>query len=791
MKISTTWLAELTGLKLTDKQLTEVFTMAGLEVGGITPAGPNLEGIKVVVITGLSPLSKDSKLQLCHVKCNKRNYQVISGAPNLVIGQKYALATSGTKLADKTLIKEQTIQGELSQGMLCSKSELGLQDTPADELWQLPDTVDLGTQISNVLELNDSIIEFELTPNRSDCLSALGLARELCALQGQNFTAPKITPQAPTITKTQNVALQCPKACPIYATRVIKDINPSASSPLWLQEQLRRMGCKSIHPVVDITNYIMFALGQPMHAFDHTQITGPLTVRYASKGEELLTLDDTTVKLKTDTLVIVSQNEPLAIAGVIGGRKSGISSSTTEIVLESAYFTPKVIANKARTYHCLTDAAYRFERGVDYQQIIPALEWATELILKICSGSAGPIEVTKASSHLPKSPAIVLPLQEPERILGKAIQPEVIHDILTHLGCQVTSRTQCLEVTPPSYRHDLRLSADLIEEIARIHGYENFVKPKINHATHFINQQNPMLRARQLDCTLQGLGFQEVITYSFIDEKLATQINPKLNIKKLLNPISQDMNVMRNSLWPGLLQNLIYNKQRQAENIKTYETGLVFLENDNELQQEKMIAGLWHGQSRPKSFDTKPQEVDFYDLKAELEILLTQSGLSNVEYKTVEHHALHPGQSAALYHQEQQLGTIGQLHPRIAQELQLEGPTILFELRAQPLLQPTKKKFQAISKYPAINRDLALLVAQDIPAGDLINHVCKLQLESIQSVNIFDVYQGPNIPSGHKSIGLSLTLQHFKYTLSEKEIGQVITEVQMALLEKFSATVRN
>lgn len=636
----------------------------------------------------------------------------------------------------------------------------------------------------------DNIFDLELTPNRGDCLSILGVAREVSALSATSIKS--WTPPAITASNQEKyiVQVEAPHACPRYTGRLIKNIRTDAVTPAWMQHRLQQVGVRLISPVVDICNYVMWELGQPLHAFDVATLEGNLVVRYANAGESLTLLDGQTITLKPDSLVIADEKKALALAGIMGGQESGVTDGTTSVFIESAFFAPVAIAGRARQYGLSTDASHRFERGVDPELPAVALARVTQLILEVTGGTAGPVIEQLSVEHLPAPKNIALTRQQVQRVLGITLPDATIHNILVRLGMQLQSTEQGWQVTVPTYRTDVVRSVDLIEEIARVHGYSQLPthRPVVPLVCNAHSEQ--MVTLPTVSRALLDRGYQEVITYSFVEPSLQQRLFPTLPGLALTNPISADMSVMRVSLWPGLIQAVLYNQHRQQGRIRFFETGLRFVPSQN-LLQERVIAGIVTGEVYPEQWSIPKRKLDFFDVKGDVESLLQLTGHgAEFQFMAAEHSALHPKQSAKVVFGNTEVGYVGALHPSIVHALELKGPVFLFELVLTAIESGAVPAFQGLSKFPSIRRDIAIVVDDNILAESIRDTVVKAAGNLLNTAHIFDVYQGEGVPSGKKSIAIGLVLRHPMRTLVDNEVNAVVNEVVSILAEKFNATMR-
>jgi phenylalanyl-tRNA synthetase beta chain len=790
MQVSEAWLRELINPPVSTEQLVAQLTMAGLEVDALQPVAAVFSGVVVGEVLSTEQHPNADKLKVCQVNVGQAEpLQIVCGASNVRPGLKIPAALIGATLPGDFKIKESKLRGELSFGMLCSEKELGLAAN-SNGLMELPTDAPVGIDIRDYLTLNDNVIELGLTPNRADCLSVEGIAREVAVLNNLSFQ-PK--PQAPVTLSHQDtleIRVDSPAACPVYLGRLIKNINPQATTPLWMQERLRRSGIRSLSPVVDVTNYVLLELGQPLHAFDATKLVAPLVVRNSSIGESLSLLNDQTIELDGDALVIADQSQPLALAGVMGGNSSAVSDTTQDIFLECAFFTPRSIAGKARSFGLHTDSSHRFERGVDFTLQQRAIERATQLIVEIAGGAVGPINATISQEHFPARSAVKLRKQRTESVLGISPSNEEIARMFHGLGMQVAEIAEGWEITPPGFRFDIAIEEDLLEEIGRIVGYNNLPSSSLLMRSELGKAPEASLSLARLQDCLVDRGYQEAITYSFVDEAMQTAVAPDDEFISIKNPISSELAVMRTTLWCGLLNAAQYNVNRQQTRVRLFESGLRFLSQNDQTQQQKMLAGLALGSVYAEQWGEKSRNIDFFDVKADVEALLslTAAGLS---FRPGQHPALHPGQTAEIIDANaQSVGLIGMLHPNLEKQLGFDSPVFLFELCQDAILQRVVPKFSALSKFPSVRRDMALLVKQDISANDIIHCIHSSQETTVREVSIFDVYQGKGIENGFKSVALSLVLQDFTQTLTDSEIDAIFRRLLQKMTAELNAKLR-
>jgi phenylalanyl-tRNA synthetase beta chain len=790
MKFSEQWLREWVNPSIDSEALVAQITMAGLEVDGLEPVAGEFTGVVVGEVLSLEPHPDADKLSVCQVSDGNESFQVVCGASNVKAGIKIPFAKISAVLPGNFKIKKAKLRGVESFGMLCAESELGLAEK-SDGLMVLSSDAPTGVCIRNYLSLDDNCIDVDLTPNRSDCLSISGLAREVGVLNKEQVKHSEFKDVPVTHQDTFPIRIDNTEACPKYLGRVIKNVDLNKESPLWLQEKLRRCGLRSIDPAVDVTNFVMLELGQPMHAFDQDKLNASIKVRNANNNEMLTLLDGQELTLRDDTLVIADESGPLAIAGVMGGQSSGVSAATTNVFLECAFFTPLALAGKARSYGLHTDSSHRFERGVDYKLQHIAMERATRLLVDIVGGEVGPVSEVVSEQHLPKTTRVKLRESKVASLLGLKIDSAEIEDILKRLGLDLVSKEPdgwIFEV--PSYRFDISIEPDLIEEIGRIYGYDKLPKTSALGDITLKEDDESSVTQEFFADRLISLGYQEAITYSFVEQKLQEMITPGQESIALANPISADLAVMRTSLWPGLLKALSYNQNRQQTRVKFFETGLKFEKKDNEIIQTRMISGLASGTSQPESWNSPTRKLDFYDVKADLESLLCALD-STITFEKAEHTALHPGQTAKIVKNGEIIGYLGAIHPKLQKYMDLNGPVYLFELCLNEAVKGAIPHFTEVSKYPEVRRDLAIVIDQQVPFESVRSEVIAHAGQDLANVILFDVYAGENLGKGLKSLGLALVWQRIDRTLNDEEINQAFESIVSALNVKFGANIRS
>ena len=794
MKFSESWLRSFVNPALSSAELSHSLTMAGLEVEDMTPVAPAFTSVIVAQVLSVSKHPDADRLNVCQVDIGSGTpQQIVCGAPNVAAGLKVPCALPGAKLPGDFKIKIAKVRGIESSGMLCSAKELGITEE-ASGLLILPADAPVGTDIRNYLALDDTIFEIKLTPNRADCLSLQGIAREVGAITGATVSLPAITPVAAQIDEARTLVLKAGDACPLYCGRSIKDVNARAATPEWMRRHLERSGLRSISALVDITNYVMLELGQPLHAFDDSKLAGAVQVRMAEEGERLRLLNGQEITLASDMLLIADEQKPLALAGIMGGEESAVTLDTRHLFLESAFFAPAVIAGRARRFGFSSDASHRFERGVDFGITQAAMERATQLILEICGGSAGPVQT--AQGTLPARPPVRLRTARAAKVLGLPLDSAKVAGILRGLALEFTQDGETFMVTPPSWRFDMEIEEDLIEEIARLIGYDNIPAVAPQAALQMLpqpEQERPTARIRQF---MADRGYQEVINFAFVDTAWEADFAGKTGDNELIrlaNPIASQMAVMRSSLFGGLIDNLVTNIKRQQNRVRLFELGRVFARSDDHNQavagysQPWHLAGLAFGQALPETWSSGKRSVDFYDLKGDLEALFPSSSL---RFEKASHPALHPGRSAHILFQGNPVGLLGELHPKWVQKYDLPAAPILFEIDFSVLKAQAVPAFAEFSKFPAVTRDLAVIVDQEVHWQAIIDGLQTTLPRLVTGIHLFDVYTGKGIPENKKSLALRVVMQDTQRTLLDSEVDAALQNIASELENKFAAQLR-
>lgn len=792
MKFSMEWLLSTCGLRLPARTLCDQLTMLGLEVDTCLPAAGELAHVVVGEVTAVSPHPNAKKLSCCTVSVGQAAaLPIVCGAPNVAAGMRVAVAMIGAQLGDLT-IQRAELRGVPSEGMLCAASELGIADWPGAGIMALPANAPVGMPLVEYMQLADQVITIELTPNRGDCLSIIGLARDMAACHATSFSPPAVPTVAPESDRIVPISVAVPTAAPRYLTQRISGVNPHAETPIAMREYLRRSGLQVVHPVVDVLNYVMLELGQPMHAFDADALVGPITVRYAHTGETMVCLADQAHTLSDHHLVIADTQGPVAVAGVIGAARAKVTAATTDIVIESAFFDPVVIRRSAKSLQCQTDASYRFERGVDYELPTQALARATALLLDMAGGLAGPVVVADSPAHLPAQPSISLSTERIAARLGVEFDGAWIVDTLTALGMQVTAMGESTwSVTVPSHRFDIAIEADLIEELARLHGYDQLPIATMRLPAVMLPQSEQYVTAQRLANGLVASGFYEVLTYSFISKDQWARFSRDNAPQVLANPLSAQLSTMRSSLLPGLLSALTYNARRHQEPVRLFEIGTVFSSEFSSVSESEHVGILLSGPSAPVHCLQTPIEADFYDLKGEVAALIAQTHrISDFTWRPATRIGLHPGRTAALYDGEHLIGYLGMLHPEVAQADDLDRGLYCFEGLLAPLQQAKVPAYTAISKYPAVTRDLALIADADLLVDLLLGRVEAVGGDLLKKITVFDLYLDDKLGKNKKSIGLSLTFEDVSRTLVDSEIDEHLTQILTNLKSVFGITLR-
>ncbi len=791
MKVSTNWLSEWLDTGLDATAIAEKLTGLGLEVDDVSPVAASLDDIVVGQVLTVEPHPNADRLSLCAVDVgNGEPLRIVCGAANVKAGGRYPTALVGARLPGGLKIKRSKIRGEQSHGMLCSSFELALAET-AEGIMELDEGLRVGEPIVTALNLDDSVIDVDLTPNRADCFSMLGIARDLSAGLGQALTPAPVLPVLPAAEEILPVEMEDGADCPRFAGRVVRDLNPAAETPDWLRDRLQRAGVRPIHPIVDVTNYVMLELGQPMHAYDLDQLQGGISVRRARAGESLTTLDGESLELDASLLVIADASGPVGLAGIMGGEATGVSEASRHVYLESAFFSPSVVAGRARRFGLHTDASMRFERGVDPSGQVRALERATALIQEIAGGRVGPVSEAVHAEHLPKREPVTLRASRLESLLGTVVPMADVKDIFERLGMQVKAVGEGWAVTPPAARFDIEQEVDLIEEVARIHGYDEIPESPTLIPMALGRVSEDQVPLSRVAVTLVERGYTEAVTWSFGEPELDALFAGGESGLPLANPISSALGVMRQSLWPGLSEAARSNLARQQPRVRLFETGVRFVRQDNECKEQLVIAGIAAGNLAPEQWDWPAGASDVFDIKADLAALFALTG-GEAEFSmtAAEHPALRPGRSAKVLRGDQVVGWLGEMHPELVQRLEFAAAPVLFELEATPVLAASLPDYAAVSRFPRVRRDLAAVVAEEVPAGELLAAVREAAGPLLRDLNLFDIYAGDKVENGSKSVALGLILQDTSRTLTDADVDAVMRDVIGRLGRDFDATIR-
>ncbi len=790
MKISEKWLRSWADPDVDTEQLCDQLTNLGLEVDGCVSSYEHLSGVSVAEIKSVETLDDtDGKfITTCTVDTGTDRVQVVCGAPNVRVGMKSAYAKPGASLNEKDRVEKVRVYGEASDGMLCSGAELGIS-SDASGILELADDLALGRDVKDALGLNDVMIDIDLTPNRGDCLSVRGIAREIGVVNRLSVNEEVIEKVPPRNAQELPIELANTIGCPRYLGRVVTDINSSASTPDWMVQRLVGCGLRPIDPVVDVTNYVMLELGQPLHAFDLANIRSGIVVRDARAGEKLKLLDGTEIKFNAGTLLITDGDTPLAIAGVMGGESSGIQEDTKDVFLECAYFSPDTIVGIPRQYGLQTDASMRYERGVDPDLQSRAIERATYLLCEVVGGEPGPVTVAESSADLPNEREIVLRKDRLEMLIGEKIGDAEVEDIFTRLGFIIESDAHSWRVGIPSYRFDLSIEEDLVEEVCRVHGYNQIGASHPVASLPFDVELDRVSESLSVRSRIAELGYFEVINYSFIEQDLNDRFVPGFQAPQVENPIASQYASMRKSLIPGLIASAHHNLTRQQETVRLFEHGKCFAIADGDTLQEDRLAGIALGASRPEGWAEVHRGVDFYDVKGDLERITALLSM-DLTYQRSKKAFLHPGQAACISTELGTIGDFGKLHPEITMAMELPEQTYVFELQAEPFAKIAAPLAEHVAPFPYVRRDLALLVADEIPVQNLCSSIREELSDLLADLTVFDVYQGENVDAHKKSIGLGLLLQDKRTTLTDETVATRMESLLSRLTSEFDVTQR-
>ncbi len=782
MKLSEHWLRELVDPALSTEQLADLLTFGGIEVETVESAAPAFDRVVVAEVLSVEKHPQADRLNVCQVNVGAAPLTIVCGAPNVRAGMRVPAALVGAKLPGIE-IKLAKVRGIESQGMLCSAKELGLSED-ASGLLELSSGVAIGASVREVLDLDDRILTTKPTPNRGDCLSLLGMAREVAALSGAALRWQIPASVAPSTDERIVITVEAAADCPRYSARVIRGVNAAAATPEWMVRRLARSGVRAISAVVDVTNYVLLEMGQPLHAFDAAKVQGKINVRRARKEEKIGLLNGTTLELSPQHLVIADERQPLALAGIMGGEYSGVTAATRDIILESAFFVPEIIAGKSRELGFGSDSSYRFERGVDFAGTQAAMERATQLVIQLCGGQPGP--VCEVNGQLPSRKTVKLRLARARRVLGFTIDSNTAMSILQKLGCQPRLSDEVIEATPPSYRFDIAIEEDMIEELARVYGYANIPAqlPPMPAALR------PSAEARRSPATvrraLATLDYQEVVTYSFVDRAWEEDFCANNSPVVLANPIASHMSVMRSSLIGGLVQAVAFNASHKQSRVRLFEIGRCFLNQDG-LPQPWRVAAIAYGSTAPMQWGQTERPVDFFDIKSDLESLMAPQSVS---LQAAAHPALHPGKSAAITIGGIEAGWIGELHPRWQRKYDLPTAPVLFEIDLLALEGRELPGYREIARFPSIRRDLAAEFDENVQYEHISTELRRNGPSILRDVTVFDLYRGEGVQKGKKSLAFSVLLQDTQKTLTDAEAEKAVSELRRILQEKFNAKLR-
>ena len=786
MKFSEQWLREWVNPNLASEALGHLLTMAGLEVESHTTAAPAFSGVVVAEVKSVRKHENADRLRVCEVDIGTGELQqIVCGAPNVSEGAKVPCATLGALLPGDFKIKATKMRGVASNGMLCSGQELGIPDG-VDGLLLLPQDAPVGVNLRDYLALDDTVIELKITPNRADCLSIRGIAREVAALTASPLQAPIVSPVSVTITSQRGVKLSAGAACGRYLGRVIEQVNAQAPTPAWMKQRLERAGVRSISAIVDVTNFVLLELGQPLHAFDHNKLQGDIEVRLPQVGERMTLLNGKEIALDADMLLITDQTGPVALAGVMGGANSEVDDNTTAVFLESAFFAPEAIAGRARRLGFSSDASFRYERGVDFTLQAEAMERATALIIDICGGVAGP--VVEQVTELPARKPVAVRVDRVNRVLGMSLTATEMAAIFARLGLPFEQQADSFIITPPAARFDLAIEEDFIEEIARVYGYDAIPADNIRGRLAMLplpEQQTPRAELRRV---LVQRDYQEVVTYAFVDEQWENDFAANTTPIRLINPIASQMSVMRSTLLGGLLDTLSHNLKRKQNRVRVFEMARVFLKTaTGEVEQPEKLAGLAYGTRFAEQWSYQAEKVDFFDVKADIEVLFSPRQLT---FRRAAHPALHPGRCAEVLLDGKVVGILGELHPQWVQKYDLVAAPIYFELDLQPLLARHTIQAQAVSRFPAVRRDLALVVADTLEVDALATTLRAAASHLVTEIALFDVYRGKGVEEGKKSLAFKVLMQDTARTLTDAEVDSVMQDLIAAAANSHAAQLR-
>jgi len=784
MKFSENWLRTFVNPTLATAQLMDAIAMSGIDVEHVESAGPAFSGVVAGEVTSVRKHPNADRLTVCEVSVGGHGLNIVCGAPNVQVGMKVPTALPGAQLPELTVRKAE-VRGVESEGMLCSARELGLSDQ-SDGLLELPPDTARGADVRRVLELDDQLITLKPTPNRGDCLSVTGIAREVAAVTGAPFTLPDAKPVRVGSADRLSVTLEAPQACPRYCGRLLRGVNARAATPDWMLRRLTGSGIRAISALVDITNYVMLELGQPLHAFDAAKLAGGIRVRFAENREKLDLLNGTVAELDTTDLVIADDNGAIALAGIMGGMESSVSDATRDVFIESAFFSPSTLAGKTRSLGVTSESAYRFERGVDFSGTATALERATQLVLDICGGIPGP--VTEARGALPPREPVRLRLARVERLLGVRLDGTQVSDILRRLRFEFTAGGGEFRVTPPSFRFDITLEEDVIEELARIYGYDRIPATLPAARTVMLPVPETRRNVEAIRGLLASRDYQEVINYSFVDESWEQDLAGNTAPVALANPIASHMAMMRSTLAGGLIGCLARNLSHQQARVRLFEIGRCFsMATPGDYRQPVRVGGIAYGDAAPEQWSLESRRVDFFDIKGDVDSLLTPRG---AVYRPVEHPALHPGKSAQILLEGRVAGWFGELHPRWQRKYDFPVPPVLFELDYDVISQRGLPAYQEVPRFPVVRRDISAEVDEGVGYEAILAGLEAKRPAIVTEISLFDIYRGSGVGKGRKSLAFRVLLQDTRKTLTESEVESAVQELRQELEQQFNAKLR-
>ena len=800
MKVSKSWLSEYVSIKSDTDHLADALTMAGLEIESISDPYAYLETVVVGKINTISSHPNADKLQCCKVDIGKETISVVCGAKNIFEGALIACALPGTCLPTGLILKKTVIRGEHSEGMICSEIELGIGET-TEGILILDESKEIGLSLNKALTLSDTVLEIGLTPNRPDCSCMIGVAREIAVIESEKLIEPKISfeESGPDCSTMTSVTIQDLDHCPRYAARVMIDVKVN-SSPIWLQKKLKSIGLRPINNVVDITNFVMMETGQPLHAFDYDLLEeNRIVVRKAHQGEKFTTLDNKERKMESDMLFICDGKKPVAVAGVMGGLNSEINTKTTRVLLESAYFNSTSVRKTSKKLGLSTDASYRFERGIDPEGVIRAIDRTAQLMKEICGATICKNVVDVYPNPIP-AVQIELSIKKTHNLIGITPDKEQMKKLLVQIGFTVKDiNNDCIQVIVPSYRVDIKRPQDIMEEIARLVGYNSIPIVNPNSPVQAEKESSHLVFRKKIKQFLTGLGFTEVINYSFIPADSGDRLELNSDDKRrehveLLNPISEEQAVMRTSLVPGILETIRLNLNQKNINLKLFECGKVFLKQSNAPlpEERESIVAIWTGAARYEGWQQKERFCDFFDLKGGLESLMCALHIKKLSFSkphTDSDPYYRNGNVSDIMIKQKKIGIIGEVRTEILNNFQIKQPVFLFEIDFETLysLKPEKINTRPLPRYPSTNRDMTIILDKKVNAKDVIDVMRSCNEKLVSDIQIFSVYEGKTISEGKKSMSFRITFRSWEETLKDEKINQIHTEIANTVIKTFNA----